>query len=194
MSSEEPTLENTPVEGIGRPVMLLSGPRGVGKSTVCLGVAERLGQAGLTAAGIITQVQETRRFLLDVVSGNRRLLAAEGESLEGPGWGRYTFSQAGLDWGNHVVCEAIASGAELILLDEIGPLELVSGLGLLPALQAVLERAPAGLLVVRPALLDALRAMAGDRAVVRWHVSLENRDGLPDRIASWLLDRRWAVV
>jgi nucleoside-triphosphatase THEP1 len=181
-------------KGQNRPLLLVSGPRGVGKSVVCRRTAENLRREGWSVAGVITEVEDTRRFLVDLATGERRLLAAEGDALEGPVWGRYAFCQAGLDWGNTVIAQAISAGADLVVLDEVGPVELVREQGLTSGLNAILGSSAAGLVVVRPALLDRVRTMVPRRPVAVWSVTLENREHLPAQITSWLLDRENGVV
>jgi len=178
-------------------LLLLTGPPGVGKTTVCLGLARLLGEKGWKVGGIVTLAEGRRRLALDLGSGERRLLAVGSGPMparmgeespagpSGPRWGPYRFSRPALDWGNATVLRAVAGGVDLVILDEVGPLELVLGEGFLPALRAVLEGPPSGLIVVRPALLERVAGMAG-RLAVRREVTLENRQALPEEMAAWL--------
>lgn len=165
-------------------LILLTGTMGVGKSTVGLRLAALWRERGGVPAGLLTRTAGGERYLRDVATGAERLLAAEGEALAGPRWGRFSFSQEALDWGNEAVRQAVNGPTDLVLLDEVGPLELVEGAGLLPALHLLLRSAQAGLVVVRPALLDPLRALVGGRPVRVYEVTLENRDGLAEQISN----------
>jgi nucleoside-triphosphatase THEP1 len=102
-------------------------------------------------------------------------------------WKRFSFSQAGLDWGNQVVTQAITQEADLIILDEVGPLELVAGAGFTPAMEAIAGPAGAGLVVVRPELLPEVKERLQGRSPAIWAVTYENRDALPREIADGLL-------
>lgn len=168
------------------PLLLLSGERGVGKSTACQRLVELLDRRGWRLGGILTLTLDQERYVLDVATGARRLLAAEGVGLEGPRWGRFAFCQAAFDWSNRIVQEALSDPLDLLLLDELGPLELERQEGFWPAWQALLAAKRIGLVVVRPALLAAAQEMAGQRPLQVWTVTRENRDELPARIAAGL--------
>jgi nucleoside-triphosphatase THEP1 len=167
-------------------LILLTGVRGVGKSTVCLRLVELWRERVGTPGGLLTRTAGRERYAVDVATGEERLLAAEGEALAGPRGGRFSFSQETLKWGNEVVRQALTGPADLVLLDEVGPLELVAGEGLLPALKMLLGSEKAGLVVVRPALVEQVRAMATGRTAQVCEVTLENRDELPGHIACGL--------
>lgn len=171
----------------GPPLFLLTGLPGVGKTTVCLGLARSLAERGWSVGGIVTLAEGKRRRALDLGSGRRRLLAVSGETPAGPSgprWGPYRFSYRTLAWGNAVLLRAVEE-MNLVILDEVGPLELVMGEGFLPALQAVLGRPAPGLVVVRPSLLRQVGEMAA-RPIVLWEVTAANRDALPEEIAARL--------
>ncbi len=163
-------------------LVLLTGERGVGKSTVCARLAGLWRECGGAPAGLLTRTDGPRRFLVDIATGEGRLLAAEGEELAGPRWGRYSFSQEALDWGNEALRRAAQGPADLLLLDEAGPLELVVGEGLRPGLFFLLQGKGPGLVVVRPALVEQVRGRAAGRAVRVAVVTVENREGIAGEI------------
>jgi nucleoside-triphosphatase THEP1 len=168
-------------------LLLLSGERGVGKSTVCLRLAEQLRVEGYPVGGVITLCAENRRYALDIVGGDQRLLAAEDRDLSGPSWGKFSFSQDTLDWAHAVVREAISHRAALVILDEVGPLEIVLRQGFLPAFQALIAAPVTGLVVVRPTLLRRLRRrVQKERPVTQRTVTLANREYMPGRVIKWL--------
>ena len=163
-------------------LILLTGARGIGKSTVCQRLVALWRERGGVPAGLITRTAGPERYLVDVASGEERLLAAEDTALAGPRRGKFSFSEEALGWGNEVVRRAVAGPADLLLLDEVGPLELVKGAGFRPALEILLGSGKDALVVVRPALLEKVRGMAGTRVVRTYKVTLEDREGLAERI------------
>lgn len=77
--------------------------------------------------------------------------------------GPWDFSVRGIDLVNrHLRRLADAQPSDVrpyaMLIDEIGPLELVHGGGFLPGLRAVATAAVSSVIVVRPSLVDSLRA------------------------------------
>jgi nucleoside-triphosphatase THEP1 len=167
------------------PLLLLTGPRRIGKSTACFRLARLLCQQGCRAAGIATRTEGRRSYAVNLSTGDEHFLASQEEDLGGPRWGSFSFAPAALDWANQVVRQSLACRAELLILDEIGPLEVVRGEGFLPALRALLDSPTAGLVVVRPSLLAAVQALSGPRSVTIREVTLENRDALPMHVAAW---------
>lgn len=93
----------------------------------------------------------------DLVSGQETLLC----SLNPPGipFRRFFFSPEALEFANSLLKEA-AEGAQVILADEVGPLELAGG-GFAPGMRAALSSPAFLVLTVRPSLVDAVRAWAG---------------------------------
>ena len=116
------------------------------------------------------------------------------QELGGPQVGPYSFDPAGLARALRVLERAISAGCDLLMVDEIGPLELEQGEGLAPVLDLLPVEGPTHtLIVVRPALLDPLLLRLGD-AVRRpcrtgftvFSVTEENRDELPLQIVETL--------
>jgi nucleoside-triphosphatase THEP1 len=97
-----------------RRVGLLTGPVGVGKTTVAervAGLARRQGWVcgGLLAPAMVNSCgQKAGIWGVDVRSGERRILARTDRDLGGPAVGPYSFEQAALDWALAVIESAIA--------------------------------------------------------------------------------------
>ncbi len=146
-------------------ITLLSGPSGSGKTLLCLRVVAAAHTAGLTVRGVLTPGRyaadgtRTGIDLLDPATGQRWPLALRRDAdtpdpLTGSRW---QFVPEALAHGAELLA---ASGAcDLLIVDEIGPLELVYNQGWSVALDvlraAVYRRA---LVVIRPALVETLRA------------------------------------
>jgi len=165
-------------------VLLLTGERGVGKTTVCRRVVEKARSAGYTCGGLITIQADgpDQRAVLDIGSGETRALTvAEG----GVALGRYQFDPSVLAWGAEALSRSVP--CDLLIVDEVGPLEVEQGQGWAIALD-ILRAAEfrLALVVVRPELVSAvqLRLPASAPAVLR--VTEENRDRLPDLLMEFL--------
>jgi nucleoside-triphosphatase THEP1 len=142
---------------------LLTGGRGAGKSRWCEALARAARDAGLAVAGLVSPPvlagsEKTGIDLLDVASGERRRLAerarADLPGTEGLGW---RFDPEALSFGNALLSRV--DTCDLLLVDELGPLELGRGSGLTAAF-ALLDsrRYRLAVVVVRPALVAAAEA------------------------------------
>ncbi|NIO69871.1 MAG: hypothetical protein GTN71_12785, partial [Anaerolineae bacterium] len=90
---------------------------------------------------------------------SRRIVEPSGHHRElgGPRVGPYSFDPAALDRALRVLRRAATTGCDLLMVDEIGPLELEQGKGFAPILDLLPVEGPTHtLIVVRPALLDPL--------------------------------------
>ena len=182
-------------------VGLLTGPVGVGKTTVAERVAGLARRQGLVCGGLLAPAminscgQKAGIWGMEVRTGERRILARTGRDLGGPAVGPYSFDGAALTWALGVI-EAALPGPQggvrqpchLLLVDEIGKLELWRGVGLAP----VLPRLAAGevarsLVLVRESLLDELQASLGPVEQRVFRVDEGNRGALAPDILAGLL-------
>lgn len=189
--------------------VLLTGERQVGKTTICKQVADLARGLGHNSAGVLSPAVRGKdgrpvAYHAQMVSdGEQRLLAwAYGDleketlqpetrnrkpSTDGPHTGRYSFDADVLSWVIGRLQEAISQGCDLLIIDEIGPLELEQGRGLAPILSDLSgERLPPLLLVVRPELVGRLQKRLSDIPFRTFAVTLENRQALPDAIVKEL--------
>jgi len=186
------------------PTILLTGRRGVGKTTVCQAVAELARRRGYQPGGVITpalyacpadwelgiwnwELTKVGFEAMDVGSGERWPLAHTDQKMGGPRVGPYSFAPAALARALRVLRRAISAGCDLFMVDEIGPLELEQGKGFAPILDLFPVEGPTHtLIVVRPALLDPLLLHLRDIECTIFGVTEENRDELPLRIVEEL--------
>jgi nucleoside-triphosphatase len=153
----------------GPQLFLLTGGRRTGKTTLCLDLVQQARAHQVKAAGLISPGHyeggnRTGIYLQDVESGEQRLLAteskqqSEGASQQKISTGCWGFSTEVLDWGN-LCLQRYSDGCELLILDELGPLEFKRGQGLVAGL-ALLDsrRYKQAVAVVRPELLEMARS------------------------------------
>ena len=145
-------------------LMILTGSRGSGKTTLCRELAAAARRSGADVAGVLSPASfvGTRKVgieAMDLRSGETRPLARRHDSarpgtLELCSW---SFDERVLAWGNALLQSA--TPCDLLVVDELGPLELLEGRGWTAGLDAVdsggYDRA---LVVVRPGLLEQARA------------------------------------
>lgn len=142
-------------------LLILSGPSGAGKSSLCARLAEDARTAGLVTGGLIARAvfSDDRKIaieLVDQLSGERRHVAgrrAAGDA--GLTTEQWTFDPAALAWGDQRLREL--PPCDLIFIDELGPLELRRGQGLLAGLALIERRGARIIVVIRPELLAEAR-------------------------------------
>jgi nucleoside-triphosphatase len=140
--------------------LVITGWRGVGKTTLCQKVVERARQAGRQVTGLLSlgrfdAGEKTGILAMDLGSGQTRRLASliEGE-LEGAQLGPWTFDTKVLEWGN--TCLKQSARTDLLVIDEIGPLEFEKGLGWVSSFEILRRQAyQLAIVVIRPEFLDA---------------------------------------
>jgi len=143
-------------------VLVVTGGRRTGKTSACVRSVERARRLGLDCAGLLSpaRLEDGERVGSDVVdirSGKRRHLSDIVQDDMG-GRPRHRFDPDGLAWANERLRDACP--AELLVIDELGPLELRFQQGWTNALDALTPGAfGLAIVVVRPALLARLQAV-----------------------------------
>ncbi len=170
-------------------VVLLTAPIGAGKTTACERFLERARAGGLDAGGILAPArygqggEKVGIDAVDVLSGERRTLAMFEPEVALRTIGPYRFDAAVMEWALDRVSLALATPIDVVIIDEIGPLELIHERGFAPALgQLPHAQAKAIILVVRSELLVALRERLELLRPITVTLTLANRDRIPSRL------------
>lgn len=171
-------------------IYLVTGPPGVGKSTVVSKVVRRLKSAGVIVGGCTTSEvrsggARTGFGVTDLTSGRTGVLASV-DSKFGPRVGRYRVNLSDLASVGAAGLEAAAADSELIVIDEVGPMELVSP-DFRRAVRGCVASGKPILAVVHERLEDDLLAELRAAAEQVFPLTVENRDDAIDSLASVLL-------
>jgi nucleoside-triphosphatase THEP1 len=161
----------------------------VGKTTLCLRTVTLAKEARYSCAGLLTlREDDDQRILVDVRTGDRRSLTASGPTSVPVG--RYLFDPNTLAWGTAIL--ARSAPCDLLVLDELGPLEMAGG-GWAVGMDVLREgRFLLALVVVRPELVTEVLKRFPDAWAVE--VTPENRDGLPVWLAGLLPPRGYPTL
>lgn len=171
-------------------VILVSGWRRVGKTTLLVRVCDAARDTGLSTGGFLSVArfadgEKTGIDLYDAASGVHLPLATLGDT-GAVQTGQYTFNP-----------EALAAGlrfaengqrADVFFVDEIGPLELDRGAGWSDVIPMIRARPyGCGFVVVRPELVARARealALAPDSPMI--DVTPGTRNALTDHLTRWI--------
>ena len=159
--------------------VILTGERGVGKSTICHKIIT-LAQAGnYVCGGVLTMSRANGgRDVLDVRTGVVRQLTLDRAAHESVIQGRFRFDPETLAWGNDALSRAVP--CHLLVVDELGPLEIERGEGWAGAFDVLREADfTLALVVVRPELLVLAQLKLPTSATTVFTVTHHNRDGMP---------------
>jgi nucleoside-triphosphatase len=177
----------------GTRAWLLTGPPGIGKSTVVTKVIFSLRSEGHAVGGCLTKERreaggrERVAFVLsDLMSGKEGELASIKGSL-GPRVGKYRVNLATLSSiGAPSLTRAVAE-ADIIVIDEIGPMELTSTEFKRAAGECFASSKPLLAIVhqhLKDPLINSIREMTNKELI---EVDLRNRDQLPQTLSQDIL-------
>ena len=144
--------------------LLVVGEPGSGKTSWCREYIDRRRDSGSSVGGILSpaiekQGQRVGSNALDLITGEEipfARLSGHGCFKGGEMVGDYTISRDGIIFACDAVKRAVESRCDLVVIDEVGPLEL-GGKGLMPAVKLALSSTVNVLLVVRSSLREALQ-------------------------------------
>lgn len=157
-------------------VYLLTAPSGAGKTTFCRALADQARAEGWDVAGILCPpvfdagvktgilVQDLRTNETQHLAIAASTLNLEPSTFNIP-LGQWLFSPAPLAWGNQVLQTTLP--CDLLIIDELGPLEFFRGAGWQTALE-ILPRGEykAAVVIVRPGLLQNALDLVGEAEVI----------------------------
>ena len=174
-------------------VLLLTGPPGVGKTTVIRTVAERV--RGRRVGGFYTEEirgrGERQGFALVTFEGQRAVIArvGDGGSRDQRGRPRVGKYAVDVDVIDAMARSTIASDdAELYLVDEIGKMECLSP-EFVSAMRALLDKRVPVVATVGQRGGGFIEEVKRRRGVVLWDVTRANREDVPARVLDWIEDR-----
>ena len=168
-------------------VIIVTGAKGIGKTTVCRKLIEIVRNQGYICGGILTYKAANKGITIeDIQSGEKETLASINNVYHGPSTAKYSFNPDGIEFGIRSIERSTSSA--VLILDEMGHLEL-RGEGF----TKVLELIKAGkikdcILVIRKALLPAFLSQMPTTPLI-FETTMNNRNQLPQEIGEVLFEK-----
>jgi len=160
-----------------RALIAVTGPKRAGKTTLCARLAARCVAAGWRVGGVLApdRTENGAKGGIDVVwlrDGQRRSLARIVPASDATTVGEYVFDDTVLAETLAVLLRDLATPLDLVLVDEIGRLELIQSGGYAPALSAVAEtQARVVLFTVRESHVPALAERLAPLPLCAFHAT-----------------------
>jgi len=141
------------------PIWCITGERQAGKSVFCRAISEVAREAGWTVTGLLSPAQIEHGVKIGIVAeyiktGECRPLASiSQQSQEDLPFGNWYFNRQTLAWGNQIL--ESSPPCDLLIIDELGPLELLHQQGWTAAMQVIPRTGYSlAVVVVRPQLRE----------------------------------------
>jgi nucleoside-triphosphatase len=180
------------VKTLKRRVLLLTGAPGIGKTTILARTAELLKSEGYSVGGMISREVRVKQNrvgfeIIDVTSSSRNWLAHVDQKI-GPQVGRYRVNISGLEaTGVPAVLNAVQK-ADVVFIDEVGPMELFSSRFKDAVRKAVESEKPVIAIVHWKAadpFIGTLKVRGDSEMFV---ASITNRDELPETLSKKVIE------
>jgi nucleoside-triphosphatase THEP1 len=143
-------------------ILVLTGESGAGKTRICEHIVTMSQTSGVDVAGVLTLPRWADAFKVgmdvrDIRTHESRPLAERAPAGDSPIIENWHFDSTNLEWGATVLRRA--TPCDLLVIDELGPLEFCAGKGWVVGIDLLATGDYArALVVVRPTLLSNLYA------------------------------------
>ena len=171
-------------------VVFITGDMGSGKTTLCHRVVDAFKTRGIDVAGALTlpRFANGEKIGMDVMNARtseQRALAKRAEMGHGTAGLRWQFDEVGLAFGERALRESIP--CEVLVVDELGPLELLHGKGWTVGIAVLQSRQyDFAFVVIRLSLLENLRVRLNGIDSQSFTVTPANRDELYEQLKNIL--------
>ncbi|MCF8337419.1 MAG: DUF2478 domain-containing protein [Bacteroidales bacterium] len=148
-------------------VFILTGDVDEGKTATARRIVNRLKNIGMNIRGLLStknmdNPKKHGYFIKDITSGKKALLCSQNPSQGSIKTGRFYFSEEGLTFGRKILMQSLENPTDLVVIDELGPLEL-NDKGWTPAIEQLLTQSKAPhLWIVREKLVNIIMR--------KWHI------------------------
>lgn len=181
------------------PTLIVTGKRGVGKTTSLAQAVKALKAAGLEVGGILAVGLWEGGIrggfdIVDLLTGERRLLCRRDKEGVFPGFGPFCFREQGLALGRRALSPEQVQRVDLVVVDEVGPWEL-QGQGWAKSLDILVQTVNIPMVwVVREEIVEAVRRRWGLKEAPVFEVTGGRKvEDLTEEILSFISAQSLAV-
>jgi nucleoside-triphosphatase THEP1 len=175
---------------IQRPIIVVTGEKGCGKSTLCEWCALEFQSKNYEVAGLLSisnykKHEKNSIFVKSIRSGKTHFLAQRMKIVNNQSLTpRWKFNPKGLEWGNKQL--SISVPCDFLIIDELGLLEFMNQRGWTQAFPILLRgNFRLALVVIRPQLLSKAKTILGEFII--FQIDLLNRESSKKRITQLCL-------
>ena len=139
---------------------ILTGSQGEGKTTFAIKLVELLHKVykigGILSHGTWQYNKRVSFDIEDIMTGTRELLCDTNPSVDGIPFRHFFFKPSGFIFGKCAINNALAAQADIMIIDEVGPLEM-EGKGWAESIEKILNSGcPVAIFIVRRALVEEI--------------------------------------
>ncbi len=144
-----------------KPVFILTGRINQGKTSLTRQIVSQLKEEGFSLKGFLTlgNTNNSRRnaySIKDIETGEQTPLCSTHPGKQKSNYGRFYFEEKGFQEGCRIIEQSMAEPTDLIVIDELGPME-INDRGWAPAIEKVVEsNSSAQFWVVREKLIKPM--------------------------------------
>ncbi len=166
-------------------IVLVTGGRQVGKSSLCQRVAADLREQGVQVTGLVTQRVAVHALMVTELGTGISYALTKPLGAEGLALPNFTLDPQAMERAAAALRRSFPT--QLFVLDEVGPLEVMEGKGWGEAFDLLRhERYDVAMLVVRPELLYAAITCLPNALYTVVRVSIAGRERVLRAVTQWM--------
>ena len=174
-----------------KPLFILTGRINQGKTNFTLQLVKMFQNQGLTVRGFITlgNTNDSSRNaykIKNLQSGEETALCSTQPDLEKLNFGRFYFEESGIKKGRNIIAQTLAQPTDLLVIDELGPME-INNQGWAPAVENVVkENSTAQFWVVREKLVKPMMRKWNVGDIIVFELESDSTEYITDTISGRL--------
>ncbi len=138
--------------------VIITGPKGIGKTTFCSRLAIKLAAKGISVGGVLSERDEEGYVARNISTGDTRIMVGVARTSMVQVGVKLFMNPKGIDMGMRAI-NASLTDFRVTIVDEVGLLEMKRGMGLMPAATQAVEAETSVVFVVRESLVPRFRGV-----------------------------------